>query len=162
MPIHSVLTLPPSVNSAPVCCRFANRTIQMVSSLLPHGHPPLLPLKDEGAVPVTSVPSCIATLYGGPKHWLAHLRDSLCSFNRRSNVWKEEAFKTAEGTFLSHKSQCPLSYSVFFQSETCLSTDVSSVKATRRTFTTTTRLCINGDQRIILIKNSWKPPLPPQ
>lgn len=56
VPVHSVLTLPPSVNGSPACCRFANRTIQNVSSLRPHGHPPLLPLKDEGTVPVTSLP----------------------------------------------------------------------------------------------------------
>lgn len=61
VPIHSVLTLPPSVNSSPVCCSFANRTIQMVSSPPPPPHP--LPLKDEGTVPVTSVPAS-----GGPSH----------------------------------------------------------------------------------------------
>lgn len=40
-PNHGALTLPPSVSASPVCCRFANRTIQMVSSLLPPWPPTL-------------------------------------------------------------------------------------------------------------------------
>lgn len=41
VPNHGALTLPPSVSASPVCCRFANRTIQMVSSLLPLWPPTL-------------------------------------------------------------------------------------------------------------------------
>lgn len=41
VPNHGALTLPPSVSASPVCCRFANRTIQMVSSLLPPRPPTL-------------------------------------------------------------------------------------------------------------------------
>lgn len=48
VPIHSVLTLPPSVNSSPVCCSFANRTIQMVSSLLSPRPPTLAPSEGRG------------------------------------------------------------------------------------------------------------------
>lgn len=40
-PNHGALTLPPSVSASPVCCWFANRTIQMVSSLLPPWPPTL-------------------------------------------------------------------------------------------------------------------------
>lgn len=40
-PNHGALTLPPSVSASPVCCRFANRTIQMVSRLLPPWPPTL-------------------------------------------------------------------------------------------------------------------------
>lgn len=48
VPIHSVLTLPPSVNSSPVCCSSANRTIQMVSSLLSPRPPTLAPSEGRG------------------------------------------------------------------------------------------------------------------
>lgn len=40
-PNHGALTLSPSVSASPVYCRFANRTIQMVSSLLPPWPPTL-------------------------------------------------------------------------------------------------------------------------
>ncbi|KAK9514312.1 hypothetical protein VZT92_027788 [Zoarces viviparus] len=45
-PNHGALTLPPSVSASPVCCRFANRTFQMVSSLLPPWPP--TPATSEG------------------------------------------------------------------------------------------------------------------
>ena len=41
VPNHGALTLLPSVSASSVCCRFANRTIQMVSSLLPPWPPTL-------------------------------------------------------------------------------------------------------------------------
>lgn len=51
VPIHSVLTLPPSVNSSPVCCSFANRTIQMVSS-----PPPLWRTRGQSLWPLSLPP----------------------------------------------------------------------------------------------------------
>lgn len=163
LPIHSVLTLPPSVNSSPVCCRFANRTIQMVSSLLPHGRPPSLPLKDEGTVPVTSVPSSTAALYGGPKDRLAHLRDSLCSFNHQ--VWKQQPFQTVEGRFLSHKGVNTASFSLVLQIgdllfHTRFFSDQKHLYPSHRQLSFWLFPAIHGDQRIIGTENSWKPRLP--
>lgn len=40
---HRALTLLPSVCSPPLCCSVANRTTQMVSSVLPPDHPPTNP-----------------------------------------------------------------------------------------------------------------------